>query len=94
MIVTALMLCGGPGTGGRMWIERGHTYRVAREEITVLLDGGGIRGPLVHGAASVAVATLAERKRLRFAERQGRDPRPWTLHEGRPIPRAPRVRAD
>ena len=88
IVVTKLCLCGGPATGG-CWVERGWTWRVRREDLTILDGPGGRRGRLMHGSAYVAVATSAERARLRRAERAGRDPRPWTTYGGRPIPRAP-----
>lgn len=89
MIVTELRLCGGPATGG-CWVERGWTWRVAREDLTLLpREREGRRGRLMHGAAYVAVATTAERSKLRRAERAGRrDPRPWTTTaDGRPVQR-------
>ena len=88
-VVRALVLCGGPATGGT-WVEDGSVYRALLSELRPAEPRNPYGATHVHGLVSVRMATEAELAALERAEASGRDPRPYRLWQGRPHPNVPR----
>lgn len=93
VVVRLLRLCGGTPAAPSRWLEEGNLMRVQPADVRAAEPNvWGV--PCYVGVVPCRRATAEETARLRAAETAGRDPRPASLWRGRPIPPAPRLRAD
>lgn len=92
VVIVLLSLCGGTPGNPAKWTRIGNIIRVCRSDIRPAL--GIVCGweQVTHfcGIVSCRKATTQETSEIEFLEQeQGRDPRPWKMWRGRPVPNAP-----
>jgi hypothetical protein len=93
VVLRRLHLCGGTPACPRRWVKEGRIYRAYARDV---YEWRPVQYPEVthrHGGAACRMATTEEVARLEALESSGvRDPTPYTVYGGRPVPPAHRYK--